>query len=137
MGVAAARRALGALDNTTPDALWFSTVAPAYLDKTNATVIHAALRLDSTIPALDFGGAQRSAVGALRAALTAPGRTLVVASDIRTGLTTGPEDGGGGDAATAVLTGSSGEGPLLAAYPGGGPATGVSTDTWRTPGSTQ
>ena len=135
MGVAAARRALGALDNTTPDALWFSTVAPAYLDKTNATVIHAALRLDSTIPALDFGGAQRSAVGALRAALTAPGRTLVVASDIRIGLPTGPEDGGGGDAATAILTGSSDDGPLLAEYLGGATTTGEFTDRWRTPGS--
>ena len=135
MGVAAARRALGALDNTMPDALWFSTVAPAYLDKTNATVMHAALRLDSTIPALDFGGAQRSAVGALRAALTAPGRTLVVASDIRIGLPTGPEDGGGGDAATAILTGSSDDGPLLAEYLGGATATGEFTDRWRTPGS--
>jgi 3-hydroxy-3-methylglutaryl CoA synthase len=135
MGVAAARRALRALDNTTPDALWFSTVAPAYSDKTNATVMHAALRLDSTISALDFGGAQRSAVGALRAALTAPGRTLVVASDIRIGLPTGPEDGGGGDAATAILTGSSDDGPLLAEYLGGATATGEFTDRWRTPGN--
>ena len=52
-----------------PDALWFATVDPAYLDKTNATAIHAALRLDRPTPALDFGGAVRSAVGALRAAL--------------------------------------------------------------------
>ncbi len=54
---------------TTPDALWFSTVAPAYVDKTNATAIHAALRLDDDVPALDLGGAQRSAVGMLRIAL--------------------------------------------------------------------
>ena len=135
MGVAAARRALGAINGATPDALWFSTVAPAYLDKTNATVMHAALRLDPSIPALDFGGATRSAVGALRAALTAPGRTLVVASDLRIGLPTGPEDGGGGDAATAFLAGSSDDGPLLAEYLGGATATGEFTDRWRTPGS--
>jgi len=135
MGVAAARRALATTPGTAPDALWFSTVAPAYLDKTNATVVHAALRLDTSIPALDFGGAQRSAVGALRAGLTGPGRTLVVASDIRIGLPTGPEDGGGGDGAAAILTGSSDDGPLLAEYLGGATATGEFTDRWRTPGS--
>ena len=135
MGVAAARRALATTSGLAPDALWFSTVAPAYLDKTNATVVHAALRLDTSIPALDFGGAQRSAVGALRAGLTGPARTLVVASDIRIGLPTGPEDGGGGDAAAAILTGSSDDGPLLAEYLGGATATGEFTDRWRTPGS--
>src|SRR6185295_12607903 len=40
-----------------PDAVWFATANPAYLDKNNASTIHAALRLDSSIPALDFGGA--------------------------------------------------------------------------------
>ena len=135
MGVAAARQALAAAPGAAPDALWFSTVAPAYLDKTNATVVHAALRLDASIPALDFGGAQRSAVGALRAGLDAPGRTLVVASDVRIGLPTGPEDGGGGDGAAAILTGSSDDGPLLAEYLGGATATGEFTDRWRTPGS--
>ncbi|HBL08133.1 MAG TPA: hydroxymethylglutaryl-CoA synthase, partial [Acidimicrobiaceae bacterium] len=89
MGVEAARLALaGAPVN--PDALWFSTVAPAYLDKTNASLIHAALRLDSAVPAIDFGGAVRSAVGALRVALTGPGSTLVAASDMRVGLPTSP-----------------------------------------------
>ena len=44
MGVEAARNALtGGMPS--PSALWFSTVHPAYLDKTNATTIHAALRL--------------------------------------------------------------------------------------------
>ena len=50
-------------------ALWFSTANPAYLDKNNASAIHAALRLDSQVSALDFGGALRSGVGALRTAL--------------------------------------------------------------------
>lgn len=134
MGVEAARRALaGGVPE--PEAVWFSTVAPAYLDKTNATVMHAALRLDASVPALDFGGAARSAVGALRTALDGPARTLVVASDIRVGLPTGPEDGGGGDAAVAVLAGCSEDGPLLAEYLGGASATAEFTDRWRTPGS--
>src|SRR5438270_10704117 len=57
MGVEAARLALRAAAGTSPDALWFATVAPAYLDKTNATAIHAALRLDPGAVAADFGGA--------------------------------------------------------------------------------
>jgi len=133
MGVEAARQALAG-GTPTPRALWFSTVAPAYLDKTNATVVHAALRLDASVPALDFGGAPRSAVGALRTALASGDRTLVVASDLRVGLPTGPEDGGGGDAATAVLVGSDEDGPLLAEYLGGATATAEFTDRWRTPG---
>src|SRR5213082_3528511 len=56
MGVEAARLGLrSASAGVTPDALWFSTVAPAYLDKTNATAIHAALRLDDDVPAIDLG----------------------------------------------------------------------------------
>ena len=134
MGVEAARRALAG-GVPAPQALWFSTVAPAYLDKTNATVMHAALRLDASVPALDFGGASRSAVGALRTALDGPARTLVVASDIRVSLPTGPEDGGGGDAAVAMLVGCSEDGPLLAGYLGGASTTAEFTDRWRTPGS--
>ena len=136
MGVEAARQALGtgASSGPTPDALWFSTVAPAYLDKTNATTVHAALQLDAAVPALDLGGAVRSAAGALRAALTGPGRTLVVASDLRVGLPTSADEADGGDAAAAILTGSSADGPLLADYLGGASATAEFLDRWRTPG---
>jgi len=66
MGVEAARLALvglgdGAADRI--DALWFSTVAPAYADKTNATAIHAALRLGPDVGAFDANGSVRSAMG--------------------------------------------------------------------------
>ena len=46
MGVEAARAALRTVPDASVDELWFSTADPAYLDKTNATAIHAALRLD-------------------------------------------------------------------------------------------
>src|SRR5437764_1116132 len=86
MGFEAARLALrAAADSPRPDMVWFSTVTPAYLDKTNATAIHAALRLDDDVAALDLGGAQRSAVGALRIALAGNDTVLVVAADMRTG----------------------------------------------------
>ena len=85
MGVEAGRVAMAsAPDGLQPEALWFATVAPAYLDKTNATTIHAALRLDADI-ALDFNGAARSAVGALKTALGGNGSVLLVTSDLRTG----------------------------------------------------
>src|SRR5687767_3401638 len=99
MGVEAARLALRAAPDVVPTALWFATVAPAYVDKTNATAIHAALRLDSGAIAADFGGAVRSGVAALRAALASDDTTLVVSSDIRTGLPGSADEANGGDGA--------------------------------------
>src|SRR5690606_33176011 len=79
MGVAAARAALEASpESVRPKSLWFATVSPPYLDKTNATAIHAALRLDAATPAFDVNGAVRSAVGALRAGLDSGAPALVV-----------------------------------------------------------
>jgi len=52
LGVEAARLALAATD-VRPSSLWFSTVEPAYLDKTNATTVHAALRLPSDVVAAE------------------------------------------------------------------------------------
>src|SRR3954447_9423514 len=61
MGFEAARLAIKSAGNIEPDAVWFSTVTPAYVDKTNATTIHAALRLDQRAAAFAFAGAQRAA----------------------------------------------------------------------------
>jgi 3-hydroxy-3-methylglutaryl CoA synthase/uncharacterized OB-fold protein len=135
MGVEAARTAVRSAPGTRVDELWFSTADPAYLDKTNATVIHAALRLDSDCAALDLGGAVRSGVGALRVALTGIGTTLVVTSDLRTGLPTSPDESTGGDGAGALLIGDDGgETPVIAEYLGSGSATEEFLDRWRTPG---
>src|ERR1700679_1206317 len=90
LGVEAGGRAL-ALGPTAPQDLFFSTPVPGYLDKTSATTVHAALGLDRSCAAYDFCGSSRSALGALLMALqAAPARrTLVVASDLRTGLAGG------------------------------------------------
>jgi hydroxymethylglutaryl-CoA synthase len=77
MGLESARLTLRSSPATAPDALWFATADPAYLDKTNATAIHSALGLDSRVPAFDFGGANRSGVGAVQAALQGAGTILV------------------------------------------------------------
>src|SRR5918999_5819679 len=80
LGVEAARRALRALPPGAPQptALYFATSDPAYLEKTNAATVHAALGLDSSVVAYDFGGAVRSGVGALRAALGRAGPAMGV-----------------------------------------------------------
>ncbi len=134
MGVEAARLALKSAPGADPRALTFATAAPAYLDKTNATAIHAALRLDSDVAAFDFGGAIRSSVGALRAALRPGHPVLVVSADIRDGQPTSAEESSGGDAAAAVILGSDEDAPVIAELLGVGTATEEFIDRWRTPG---
>ncbi|HEV7861296.1 MAG TPA: hydroxymethylglutaryl-CoA synthase, partial [Acidimicrobiia bacterium] len=57
MGVEAARLALRAApDGARARGVVFATTAPPYLDKTNATAIHAALGLDSSAAAYDMVG---------------------------------------------------------------------------------
>jgi hydroxymethylglutaryl-CoA synthase len=135
MGVEAARAALRPLGRRSPEVLWFSTVAPAYADKTNATTIHAALRLAGSVPAFDANGSIRSAVGALRAALAGVGTQVVVSADLRVGLAGGPDEASFGDGAAALVVGDDVDGgPLLAEHLGSGSATEEFLDRWRTPG---
>ncbi|MBA3653368.1 MAG: OB-fold domain-containing protein [Actinobacteria bacterium] len=131
MAVEAGRLALRSVPDIRPDTLWFSTVTPAYVDKTNATAIHAALRLDAGAAAIDLGGAQRSAIGALSIALRSTGVQLVVAADLRTGLPGSSDEAAGGDGAAAVIVGDTG---LIAEFLGGASMTAEFLDRWRTPG---
>lgn len=153
MGAEAARAALrgrhgaAAGPDANPDSLWFATTEPAYADRTNATAIHAVLRLDRNVPAYDAVGSVRSALGALRAAWTGTGTALVVASDTRAGLPGGPDEAAGGDAAAALLIGGGenerpGDGekgrpdgaPVLAEIVAWESATEEFLDRWRAPG---
>lgn len=134
MAVEASRIALRAAPGASIDALWFSTVTPAYVDKTNATAIHAALRLDSGVAANDFGGASRSAVGALQAALASSATVLVAAADERTGLPGSTDEANGGDAGSALVVGDDTAGPVIAELVGAGSASAEFVDRWRTPG---
>ncbi len=137
MGVEASRLALRSAPTVAPDGLWFATATPAYLDKTNATAIHAALRLPPEVPAFDFGGALRSGVGALVSALKADGSgtTLVVLADIRDGLPTSADESAGGDGGAALVVGDDGPGhPVIAEYLGGASVTDEFLDRWRTVG---
>jgi hydroxymethylglutaryl-CoA synthase len=140
MGVEAARLALRstpALSGVLVNTLWFSTASPAYLDKNNASTVHAALRLDTDVSAFDFGGALRSGIGALRTALGGGATTLVVTADQRGGLPTSGDESSTGDGAAALLIGDDSAGPVIAEYLGGASTTEEFIERWRTPGSTR
>jgi 3-hydroxy-3-methylglutaryl CoA synthase/uncharacterized OB-fold protein len=135
MGVEAARTALRGAPTAAVEALWFATASPAYLDKTNATAVHAALRLGGDVAAFDFGGALRSGVGALLSALNGTTTTLVVMADQRDGLPGGADESAGGDAAAALVVGDDSPGaPVVASFLGGASATDEILDRWRAPG---
>jgi hydroxymethylglutaryl-CoA synthase len=134
LGVEAGRAALHGT-TVVPQALYFATSDPAYLDKTNATAIHAALDLPTSAFAVDIVGSVRSAVGAMRAARDARGPALAVLSDIRTGLPGGGDERDGGDGAAAFLFADDAPDARVLAEPlGGASATAEFLDRWRLPG---
>jgi hydroxymethylglutaryl-CoA synthase len=132
IGVEAARVALRSLpDSTAIGTVFFTTAVPAYLDKTNANTIHAALDLGRSVGAFDLMGSSRSFIGAFCAGLAGGNSTLVVASDIRTGLPGGGDESAGGDGAVAFVMGT---GDVVAEHLGGATATAEFLERWRTPG---
>ncbi len=134
MAVEAARTAMrNAPESLVPDSVYFASATPPYLDKTNATVIHAALDLPSSVFAGDVGGSPRSVNAALRSALDSSRPTLVVASDVRTGRPGSSDEANGGDAAVAWLIGGEEDGPVIAEWLGGASATAEFLDRWRLP----
>jgi hydroxymethylglutaryl-CoA synthase len=114
--------------------LYFATAAPGYLDKTNASAIHAALALDAQAPAFDMLGSVRSGAGALSAAIDASRPTLAALADIRTGLPGGGDEREGGDGAVAFLLGDSRDRSVLAEPVARASATAEFLERWRLPG---
>ncbi|WP_109527465.1 OB-fold domain-containing protein [Nocardia aurea] len=134
MGVEAARIALRTNPGSSlPARLYFATATPAYMEKTNATVIHTALGLDTSALAVDMAGSVRSGVGAMIAAMEAPEPALVVTSDVRTGLPGSADERDGGDGAAALLFGDSHDGAAIADVLAVGSATGEFLERWRDP----
>jgi hydroxymethylglutaryl-CoA synthase len=135
MAVEAGRRALAAGGG--PEwigSVSFTTSAPPYLDKTNATAVHAALGLRRCVPAYDLGGSVRSAFGALargQELAMLGGQPLVTLSDVRTGLPGGADERDGGDGAAAFVFGSEGVAEVL----GVAHASDEFLDRWRVPGA--
>jgi len=132
MAVEAGRVALAAAaSGTTVGGVLFATTSPPYADKTNATAIHAALRLPSQAVAIDLVGSVRNATSALRMAAEGPGTRLVVSADVRVGRPGSVDEREGGDAAAAFLIGTAGE--TLADFIGVGAATVEVLERWRLP----
>jgi hydroxymethylglutaryl-CoA synthase len=134
MGVEAARHAVrGVAGAARPRRLLFATANPPYLDKTNATVVHAALALDQGALALDVVGSVRSGAGALLLAAESSTPALAVLADVRTGLPGGADERDGGDAAAAFLFGDGA--PAIAEVVAQASATEEFLDRWRLPGA--
>lgn len=133
MAVEAARACLRS-SGVKPSSLLFSTTNPAYLDKTNANTIHAALDLDTSAFAVDLGGAPRSATATAYAALRMPGTNLAIASDLRVGMPSGKDESEGGDGAAAFLFSDNESVPVIAEFVASGHSTGEFLDRWRVPG---
>jgi 3-hydroxy-3-methylglutaryl CoA synthase/uncharacterized OB-fold protein len=134
MGLEAARLALAGLPAEADIArLYFATASPAYLEKTNAVAIHAALGLGEDGLAVDMGSALRSGVGALLAAADSSETTIAVMADIRTGLPGSADERDGGDGAAAFVFGDSGAAPVLAELVAHASSTAEFLDRWRVP----
>jgi hydroxymethylglutaryl-CoA synthase len=133
MSVEAGRKALvSAPEEFSPDAIYLATANPPYLDKTNASVVHAALGLDESVGAYDFLGAPRSSSGAMRMASSSSMSSLVLSADIRNGLPTSVDEARGGDA--AVCFAFAPNGPFLAEVLAHCSSSEEFLDRWRSPG---
>jgi 3-hydroxy-3-methylglutaryl CoA synthase/uncharacterized OB-fold protein len=138
MGFEAARLAVQPTRMPELRTLLFATTSPAYVDKTNASAIHAALHLPRSVPAYDVGGALRSGIGALLLALQGQGNVVVIGADSRDGLPTGPDEAFVGDGAAALVVGSDNpDSPVLAEFVGAASVTDEIVDRWRTPGDSR
>ncbi|NGO09804.1 hydroxymethylglutaryl-CoA synthase family protein, partial [Streptomyces sp. HC44] len=116
--------------------LFLATAAPAYLDKTNATAVHAALSLDEHVLAADMAGSVRSGVGALVTAARSPVPTLAILSDLRTGLPGGADESAGGDGAAAfVFGGHRDRAPVIAELLAHDTVSDELLERWRLPGA--
>lgn len=131
MAVEASRNALRARAGIRPDRLLFSTSDPAYLDKTNATAVHAALGLAQDVLAVDLGGAARSAAGAILMAAESSATTVVAVADTRNGMPGGADEATGGDAAAALVFGP---GAVLCELVAHAHSSAEFLDRWRAPG---
>jgi len=137
MAVEAARVAQRRAPDAAIESIWFATVAPPYLDKTNATVLQAALGLPGECGAYDLVGSVRGALGALRAAASQSGPALAVAADLRTGLAGGPDESFFGDGAAALVVGGDTHGDVVAEVGPWISVTGEFVDRWRVPGESR
>lgn len=132
MAVEAARDALSG--GAPIDTLIFATTSPPYAEKLNAATLQAALDLPETIRSLELGACSRMGLAALLLGAdiaSAGGRALVCAGDVVSGAPGGPRENGGGDGASAFVTGDDAE--SIARFLGRASSTTELLDVWRLP----
>lgn len=129
MGVEAARHAIRSLNGPDVGAVVFATAEPAYLQKSNANAVHAALDLDTSVPTFDMVGNARSGIAAMLLAERLGG--IAVISDMRNGPSGSTEESDGADVAAALQFGDD---RVIAELVGAGHATLELMDRWRFPG---
>jgi hydroxymethylglutaryl-CoA synthase len=134
MAVEAARECLRGVATADVRSLYFATTAPPYVEKLNASTIHAATSLPAAVRALDLGCSVRAGIGALLAAYDAAGAgsgvSLATMSDVRIGAPEGQAEQSGGDAAAAFAFGT---GKVIAEVEATYSETLEYLASWRTP----
>lgn len=136
MAVAAARDCLGPDEGRhgVRGLLLASNTLP-FAERLNAGVVAGALMLDEDIDAVDLGGSQRVALGAVEQAVArvkaGGGDTLVLAADARKTRPASAQELDFGDAAAALLIGSDG---VLAEFLGSASITADFVDHFRAAG---
>jgi hydroxymethylglutaryl-CoA synthase len=106
MAVEAVRTTLTGTASSAVQSLYFATTAPPYVEKLNASIVHAASGLGRDVRALDLACSVRAGMGALLAAFDAAraGDVAVAAmADVRIGAPEGQAEQAGGDAAAAFV----------------------------------
>ena len=136
MAVAAARDCLGPDEGRSGvRCLLLASNTLPFAERLNAGVVAGALALDEDIDAVDLGGSQRVALGAVEQAVTrvkaGAGDTLVLAADARKARPASTQELDFGDAAAALRVGREG---VLAEFLGSGVITADFVDHFRATG---
>ena len=131
MSVAAALECMKGL--SAPEALYCATTTAPYKEKQTASIVAGACDLDKTCRTADFTNTLRAGTTALLAAVDAvkagASSAIVTASDCRLGAPMGRFESALGDAACAIMIGSTG---VLASIEGSYSVFREFNDVWRT-----
>ena len=137
LAVQAARRISPEL-RATASSLLFGTTSPVYLERSHASLVHAASGIPRSTAAADISGL-RAGSSALSAALgQTNGIALITTGDLRGGLPGGSDESAGGDAGAAVAIGEATDThPVLATVLHSLSLTSEYLDRWRVPGAVE
>jgi 3-hydroxy-3-methylglutaryl CoA synthase len=131
LAVEASRDALVGVDRTSVAAAYLASTSLPFIERQNAGLLAAALRLPKSTATLDIGGSQRAATSILAnaVALKSRGSVLIAAADHRRAKPGSAQEFQWGDAGAALLLGT---GPAVARCLGAHSLTDDFVDHYRT-----